>query len=98
MREICSLLLERINDPRSFATALVAAKALSSIKDEIAIPYISAAMKRHEFTSLMIDALVRSKTKEALEALKVASETGDSETKSLAHLALVGLGKGQASK
>jgi hypothetical protein len=91
MRRTCSSLLDRVNDPRDFATSLVAARALSSIKDEIAIPYISAAIKRREFASLMIDALAKSKTKEALQALKTASETGDPETMSLAHLALRGL-------
>jgi len=93
LRQTCTALLDRITDSKSFTASLIAARALSSVKDQVAVPYISAAVKRREFASLMIDALARARTEEALEALKVASESNDSETSSLARAALVALKK-----
>lgn len=62
LKTTCSDLVFRINSSNSFRPSLVAAKALSGISDPVAVPYIVAAMKKHEFVSLMTGALARLNT------------------------------------
>jgi hypothetical protein len=88
----CAGLLVRTQALDSYASALVAAKALSKIDDPVAIPFLAEALKRKEFTGLMIDSLARIKTDKAIDALVSASQSSDLETKGLAHSALLGLG------
>jgi hypothetical protein len=87
----CADLLSRVEDLHSSASALTAAKALSSIKDPVAVPYIATAIKRREFASMMITALSRLKTDQAVAALVEASKSEDPETKMLARSALAGI-------
>lgn len=87
----CADLLSRVEDLHSSASALTAAKALSSIKDPVAIPYIATAIKRREFASIMITALSRLKTDQAVAALVEASKSDDPETRMLASSALAGI-------
>ena len=89
----CADLLVRAQDLHSFTGALTAAKALSKVNDPVAVPFLAKAMGRKGFEGLMIDALARLNTKEAVDALSAASRSNDPETKSLAHAALASLGE-----
>ena len=91
LKAACSGLLARVNGSESFASSLVAAKALSIVKDPVAIPYLAEAMKRREFVSLMIGALAQLKTNDAVDALIEASKSSDPETRGMALSALVSL-------
>src|SRR5580704_5804424 len=88
----CADLLNRIQDLHSHRGSAAAAKALSKINDAAAVPFLAAAMKENEFKSLMIDALARLKTQDAVEALVAATRSDDPETRNLAHAALAGIG------
>jgi hypothetical protein len=88
----CADLLNRTQDLHSSSGALTAAKGLSRVNDPIAVPFLVAAMKATEFKGLMIDALARLKTRGAVDALLVASRSGDAETRDLARSALVRIG------
>jgi hypothetical protein len=87
----CAVLLSRVKDLQSSATALTAAKALSSVNDPVAVPYLAAALERREFASMMIAALARLNTEKAVAALSDASRSNDPETRNLARSALVSL-------
>jgi hypothetical protein len=91
--QACARLLARVQDSPSYARAFTAARALAEVDDPSAVPYLVEAMKRKEFTALMITALAHLKTQSAVEALISASQSSDSETSSLARAALLGLGK-----
>jgi len=91
----CSALLTQAKDSQSYATALVAAKALSVVDDPVAVQFMAEAVKRREFASLMIAALARLNTDEAVNALRSASRSSDNETSSLARAALSALGKSE---
>jgi|SRR5882724_4024608 len=91
----CAGLLVRTQDMHSSAAASTAAKALASVKDSAAVPYLAAATKSKVFASMMIDALARLKTEEAIEALISVSRSKDPEARTLARSALVSLGKAQ---
>jgi hypothetical protein len=88
----CADLLKRAKDLHSYSAALTAARALSSINDPVAVPYLAAAAKRKEFASMMIAALARLKTTKAVEALVLVSQSGDPETATSARAALTSLG------
>jgi len=88
----CADLLKRAKDLHSYSAALTAARALSSINDPVAVPYLAAAAKRKEFASMMIAALARLKTTKAVEALVLVSQSGDPETAASARAALTSLG------
>jgi hypothetical protein len=92
LKAACSALLARVNNSRSFSSSLVAAKALSDINDSAVVPYLAAAMKKREFVSLMIGALARLNTEDAVNALIEASKSHDPETRGQARSALVSLG------
>jgi hypothetical protein len=87
----CSSLLTRIKDSQSYVEQLVAAKGLSSVNDPNAVPFLLEAMKRKEFASLMIAALARIKTGDAVGALAVAEKSDDPDTSALARSALLSL-------
>jgi hypothetical protein len=89
----CADLLKRAEDPSSASASIVAAEALSKVDDAAAVPFLVEAMKRRAFTALMVGALARLKTDEALTALTSASRSSDAETSNLARAALAGLGK-----
>jgi hypothetical protein len=91
LRAACSDLLANVNNAHSFASSLVAAKALSGINDPVAVPYLAAAMKKPEFMSLMIGALARLNTKASVDALIDASKSQDPEMSNLALSALASL-------
>jgi len=91
LKATCSSLLSRVNDSQSFSASLVAAKALSGINDPLAVPYLAEAMKRREFVALVIGALARLNTQEAVDALIAASRSPDPETSSQARSALASL-------
>jgi hypothetical protein len=93
LESACTDLIKRVEGSNSASTAIVAAEALSRIDDPAVVPYLAEAMKRREFTSLMIAALARLNTDDAVNALVLASRSSDPETRTLAHSALVGLGK-----
>jgi len=95
LKSACASLLARIKDGRSAYAAIVAANALSIVDDPVAVPFLAEAMKRREFTGMMIGALSRLKTDEAVSALISASQSRDHETSALAHSALVALGKAE---
>jgi hypothetical protein len=92
LKSACADLLARAQDLHSSSEALTAAKALSKVDDPIAVPFLVEAMKGDEFKGLMIDALARLKTDQAIQALLSASRSSDPETRNLAHSALVSLG------
>jgi hypothetical protein len=98
LESACADLLARIQDLRSAAASITAAKALSKVNDAAAVPFLVAALQGREFKGLMIDALARLRTKEAVDALVTASESKDPETRSLAHSALVSIGMAQSGK
>jgi hypothetical protein len=91
----CSDLLARTEDLRTPSGAATAARALSNVNDPVAVPFLVSAMKGNEFKGLMIDALARLKTDQAIQALLSASRSNDPETRSLAHSALISLGVGK---
>jgi hypothetical protein len=93
LESICADLLGRTQALHSAGAALSAARALSKVNDPVAVPFLASAMKGNEFKGLMIDALARLKTKEALDALIAASRLDDPETKTLARGALASLGE-----
>jgi hypothetical protein len=95
LESACSDLLARTEDLRSPSRAVTAARALSNVNDPVAVPFLVAAMKGNEFKGLMIDALARLKTDQAIQALISASRSSDPETRSLAHSALISLGMGK---
>lgn len=93
LESACADTVKKITDPRSSSAAIVAAEALSKVDDPVAVPFLVEAMKRREFIALMIGSLARLKTDDAVNALVSASRSSDPETRSLAHSALVGLGR-----
>jgi hypothetical protein len=98
LQKACENLLTRVEDPRSSSSAIVAAKALSVIEDPVSIPFLAKAMKRREFMGLMIAALARAGTPEALRFLADASRSDDTETRNMARSALASLGSKAQSK
>jgi hypothetical protein len=92
LKSECADLLARVQDLHSPGVALTAAKALSKVNDPVAVPFLAEAMKNKAFTGLMIDALAHLRTKNAVDALIVASQSSDPEMKSLAQSALKSLG------
>jgi len=92
LKSACSDLLTRMEDLRSASRAVTAARALSKVNDPVAVPFLVSAMKGNEFKGLMIDALARLKTDQAIQALVSASRSSDPETRSLAHSALISVG------
>jgi hypothetical protein len=93
LRSACADLVRIIENSRSASATIVAANALSTVDDPVAVPFLAQAMNRKEFAALMIGALCRLKTDEAVSALVLASRSSDRETSTLAHSALVALGK-----
>ena len=93
LESACADLVNIFEGSLSASRAIAAADALSSIDDPAVVPFLAQAMKRREFTGMMIEALSRLKTDEAVNALILASKSNDQETRTLAHSALVGLGK-----
>lgn len=91
LKATCSSLLSRVNDSQSLSASLVAVKALSGINDPLAVAYLAEAMKRREFVALVIGALARLNTQEAVNALIAASRSPDPETSSQARSALASL-------
>lgn len=89
----CDGLLARALDPHSYVDALNAAKALSEVHDSSAVPFLAQAMKRKEFTGLVITALAHLKTQNAIEVLVSASQSSDPEMSGLAQAALSSLPK-----
>lgn len=94
LKSACADLVIRVNS-KSAADANVAADALSKINDPVAVPFLAKAMKRKWFTSMMIAALARLNTPDAINALISASRSGDPETSALAGAALVALEKAE---
>lgn len=93
LKAACAELAKRVGNTSSVEDSETAAKALASVEDPVAVPYMVEAMKRKPFSSVMIGALARLKTPSAIEALISASRSSDPETRSLAHAALVALGR-----
>jgi hypothetical protein len=93
LESACADLVKMIEGSRSASESTAAAEALSSVDDPAVVPFLAQAMKRRGFTGMMIEALSRLKTDDAVKALILASRSGDQETRALAHSALVGLGK-----
>jgi hypothetical protein len=91
LKTTCSELLERANNSPTFSASLVAAKALSDVNDSAAVPYLLASMKKREFVSLMINALARLNSQDAVNALTEASRSNDPETRNRARAALSSL-------
>jgi hypothetical protein len=91
----CSGLLTGVKSSQSYAASLVAAEALSKVDDPIAVPFLAEAIKRREFASLMIAALARLNTGDAVNVLIAASKSSDPETSALAQSALLNLRKTQ---
>jgi hypothetical protein len=91
----CADLLAHLQEVGSASAALTASKALSSVNDPVAVPYLAAAMKRREFASMMITALSRLKTEKAVAALIEASKSDDKETKVLARSALASIAESE---
>ncbi|HEY6770653.1 MAG TPA: HEAT repeat domain-containing protein [Candidatus Sulfotelmatobacter sp.] len=88
----CADLVHRIRVSASGKSRIVAASALSRIIDPAAVLFIAEVLRDHQFTPMMISALTRIKTKEAIEALVDASKSNDKETRAIANSALISLG------
>lgn len=95
LRSVCADLLSRAQDLQSASSALTAARALSSVEDPIAVPYLAKVAQRGPFASLMIKTLARIKTDAAIGALVEASRSNNAEISSLAEAALMNLGKAE---
>lgn len=89
----CAALVTRVVNSKSAADAITAADALSKVDDPAAVPFLAQAMERNWFTSMMIAALARLNTPDAVNALISASRSSDPEESALARAALVALGK-----
>ena len=96
LESACASLVETIRNAGSASATAAAANALSAIDDPAAVPFAVQALKKPEFAALMIGALARLRTDEAVRALVSASKSGDRETSSLARSALAALGKSRA--
>lgn len=94
LESACADLASRVKDPLSGSAAITAAKALAAVDDPAVVPFLVVAMQRREFAGLMIRALQRLDTDEAVRALISASRSEDPETRALAHSALLSLGIG----
>jgi hypothetical protein len=92
LKSACAALVTRLKS-RSVADASLAAAALSRIDDPIVVPFLAEAMKRKWFTSMMLAALVRLNTPDAINAIVSASRSSDPEISSLARATLDALHK-----
>jgi hypothetical protein len=92
LRSACAHLLAGMRDMPTSPITLTAAQALSRVNDPVAVPFLAEGMKAKGFERLMIDALVRLGTEDAINAIVAASHSSDPETRTLASAALVGLG------
>jgi hypothetical protein len=96
LESACIGLLARIENSHSAYDAIIGAEALASVEDPAAVPFVAEAMKKREFTAMMVGALARIRTDEAISALVTASRSSDDETRGLARAALAALGKSGA--
>jgi hypothetical protein len=95
LKTACAELVGRIRDsPRAYV-AIVAGQALSSVDDPAVVPFLAQALGTRPFAGMIISALARLKTNEAIDVIERASRSSDPETSSLAHSALVNLARGK---
>jgi len=96
LRQVCDQLLSHAEDlPYDSQEKWVAARALAKVNDPVAVPFMVRALNQRNFARLMIPALARIKTADAIAALESATGSPDKETQSLAHSALASLGRAQ---
>jgi hypothetical protein len=91
----CAGLVTRVENLKSAADAITAADALSKVDDPAAVPFLAQAMKRKDVTRMMIAALSRLNTPDAVNALISASRSSDPETSALARATLESLGEAE---
>lgn len=93
LESACRDLLAQVENPKSAAGRIAAAVGLSEVSDPVAIPFLAQALKQRAFSAMMIQALARLRTPEAIQTLVSASQSDDAETRSLARAALAALGE-----
>jgi hypothetical protein len=94
LRLACYELLSRVQRlPYGSPEKWSAAGALSNVDDPVAVPYLIEALSNRDFEPMVIPALARLKTDEAIAALVAASQSSDKETRGLARSALANLRK-----
>jgi hypothetical protein len=91
LRAACGTLAVRVRESKSYERAEIAAKALAKVEDPAAVPYLAEALSVKPFASIMISALARLNTPDAINALVAASQSSDPETSSLARATLAAL-------
>jgi len=91
LRLTCADLVRRLRDSHTASEAILAARALASVNDVAAIPFLAEAIERREFAGMMINALARLGTSKATAALYQATQSADPEVRNLAESALRGL-------
>jgi len=92
LKSACAALVTRMKS-KSAADASLAAAALSKVDNPIVVPFLAEGMKRKWFTSMMLAALVRLNTPDAINAIVSASQSSDPEISSLARATLDALDK-----
>jgi len=80
-------------DWKSAEDSETAAKALSKVNDPVAVPFLAQALKQKSFATMMVAALARLNTPDAVIALESASRSSDQETRDAARNALTALHK-----
>lgn len=93
LESACRDLLAQVENSKSAAGRIAAAVGLSEVSDPVAIPFLAQALKHRAFTSMMVHALARLRTPEAIQTLTSASQSDDAEIRSLARAALAALGE-----
>ena len=89
----CAGLITRLMDWKSAEDSETAAKALSKVNDPVAVPFLAQALKQKSFATMMVAALARLNTPDAVIALESASRSSDKETRDAARNALTVLHK-----
>jgi hypothetical protein len=98
LRAACAALAVRVRESKSHERAEIAAKALAKVDDPAAVPYLAEALSVKPFASIMISALARWNTPDAIDALTAASHSSDPEISSLARATLAALTKDKPSR
>ena len=81
LKQVCAVLLKRLNASASYDEAAEAANELSYIKDPIAIPYLKEALMSKQMVELIaVKGLERIGSSEAIEALASAQKSQSPET------------------
>jgi hypothetical protein len=93
LRAACAALAVSVKASKSHQCAEIAARALGKVDDPAAVPYVAEVLSVRRFATIMISALARLNTPDAIDALVAASKSSDPEIGSLARATLSALKK-----